>query len=231
MDCSVPVVSSPAAPAITASGGSGLAVTGSPLDVVVACTIAVVLLASGAIVLTRARRRRRNALPHRAVSAPGAGIALLSVLGVVLLLGAVSPVQASHAAAPEQCDAISVSDVQIDASVLVDGVIQLLPGGQPAVVRASVANSTTVPMVVTAIARTDGSVAVAKEIVWRSESSIGSPVESTLGDSDTHSLGVLAPGQSTTATFTVNLPASVGNEYQGQVIPLDLRVRAVQQGF
>lgn len=230
MDCSVPVVPSPAAPAITASGGSGLAVTGSPLDVILACAIALVLLAGGVMALARSRRRRREAPPSSTAAAPGVGLALSSVLGVILLLGAFSPSQAAHAA-PEQCDVISVSDVQIDATVLAGGVIQLVPGGQPAVVRASVTNSTTVPVTLTAIARTDNAVPLATQIVWKSESSSGSAVESSLGDSDSHSLGTLAPGESTTVTFTVNLPASVGNEYQGQTVPLSLVVQAVQQGF
>ncbi len=196
-----------------------------------ACAIAAVLLTGGALVLARARRRRREMAASHAKSVSGAGVALSSVLGVILLMGAFSPAPAAHAAEPTQCNSIAVSNVEIGSSAVIDGSIQLLPGTEPAVIRASITNTANVPVTLTALARTDDTVPMTKRIVWNSKSSSGASVETTLGDSTSHPLGNLAPGETTTVTFTLSLPASIGNEYQGQTVPLSLLVQAVQQGF
>ncbi|GEB45716.1 hypothetical protein MTE01_16610 [Microbacterium testaceum] len=159
------------------------------------------------------------------------GVALSSVLGLVLLLGAAIPTPAAHADTPQQCNAITVSDVQIDSSALVDGALQLLPGTDPVTIRASLGNATNVPITLTALAQADTAVALTQQILWKTDSSSGTSVETPLSDSETHPLGTLQPGESTTVTFTLTLPASVGNEYQGQTVLLSLSVRAVQQGF
>lgn len=232
MDCFVPVTPSPAVPTISASGGSGLAVTGSTLDILLACIVAVVLLVSGAVALAHARRRRRSQVSrtHSGTTA-GMSVALSSVLGLVLLLGAAIPTPAAHADTAQQCNAIAVSDVQIDSSALVDGALQLLPGANPVTIRASLKNVANVPVTLTALAQTDKAVALTQQILWKTDSSIGIAAETPLSNSGPHSLGTLQPGESTVVTFTLTLPASVGNEYQGQTVSLNLSVRAVQQGF
>lgn len=224
MDCLVPVGPTPAATSVTASGGSGLALTGSTVDVVVLCAVAAVLLTAGVLTLVQARRRRRQ----RGSTLCGASATLVAIVGVILALGTVAPTSAARADTAEACDAITVSNVQIDTDSLIDGTIQLLPGATPVTIHASVANTTNVPVALTASVQTDLTVPLASHLVWKTDNA-GIAYESTIADDTSHPLGALNAGETATISFAMSLPESLGNEFQGQTFPVSLLVAAIQQ--
>ena len=241
MDCSIPVtpdVQIPGgAPSVTgvmpAAGGGvngangGLAITGLNIDVALLCIIAAVLLGTGIVVAVRARRRRRHRPSHVSRSL-GRGSATIIALGFVLMLGLAAPTPGAQAAVRSGCDAVQVTVVSIDPAPSAGGSIVLLPGAAPTVVTAKVTNTTNVPVSLFALSSTDPSAPLASQVAWTAQRG-GVTVTSILTNTDAHALGTLAAGETADVTFTLSLPAGVGNEYQGQTASASLFVRVTQQ--
>ncbi|MDR6689771.1 hypothetical protein J2X55_000670 [Microbacterium sp. 1154] len=205
-----------------ASGG--LAITGLNIDVALLCIIAAILLGTGIAVAVRARRHRR---PQRASRSLGRSSATAIALGFILMLGFAAPTPGAQAAVRSGCDAVQVTVVSIDPAPSAGGSIVLLPGAAPTVVTAKVTNTTNVPVSLFALSSTDPSAPLASQVAWTAQRG-GVTVTSILTNTDAHALGTLAAGETADVTFTLSLPAGVGNEYQGQTASASLFVRVVE---
>ena len=104
----------------------------------------------------------------------------------------------------------------------------MLPGDAPVVVTARVTNLADAPVSLFVVARTDWAAPLSRKVVWTAQRP-GSKAFATLASEDAHPLGILTAGESTDVSFTLELPASLGNEYQGQSAPVTLFARAIQQ--
>lgn len=248
MDCSVPVTpdvqvpggTTPATggtPSVTgvtpsASGGvngdasGGLAITGLHVDVALFCIVAAVLLGTGIALAIRAHRRRQQR-PDSASRSMGRGSATVIALGFLLLLGFAVPTPGAQAAVASGCDAVQVTVISVDPAPSASGSIVLLPGAAPTVVTAKVTNTTNVPVSLFALSSTDPSAPLASQVVWTAQRG-GLTVTSVLTNTDAHALGTLAAGETADVTFTLSLPAAVGNEYQGQTASASLFVRVAE---
>lgn len=232
LDCSVPVTPDVKVPSISSPAGVGagansdLAATGLHSDVLVLCVIAGVLLSVGVVAVVRSRRKCTDrGGPRRR----GRGKAAGAVLGLMLLLGFAAPAPGAHAAVRSECTAVHVSVVSIDPAPSASGSLVMLPGASPVTVKAKVTNVTNAAVSLYVLSSTDPSAALASQVTWTAQRP-GASVSSVLTSVDAHPLGALAAGESTEVTFTLSLPASVGNEYQGQSAAASLSVRVVQQG-
>jgi len=232
LDCSVPVVPDVTVPAISSPAGVGvgadsdLAATGLHVDVLVLCVIAGVLLSVGVVALVRSRRRSRDeGGPRRR----GRGKAVGAVIGLMLLLSFAAPAPGAHAAVRSECTAVQVSVVSIEPAPSGSGSLVMLPGASPVTVKAKVTNVTNASVSLYVLSSTDPSAGLASQVTWTAQRP-GASVSSILTSVDAHPLGALAAGETTEVTFTLSLPASVGNEFQGQSAAASLFVRVVQQG-
>ena len=241
MDCTAPVTPDVQIPggassvpgAVSSAGGganganSGLAITGLNVDVALLCLIAAVLLGTGIVVAVRARRHRQRR-PLGASRSSNRGSTTVIALGFVLVLGFAAPTPGAQAAVGSGCDAVQVTVVSVDPAPSAGGSIVLLPGAAPTVVTAKVTNTTNVPVSLFALSSTDPSAPLSSQVAWTAQRG-DVTVTSVLTNTDAHALGTLAAGETAPVTFTLSLPAAVGNEYQGQTASASLFVRVTQQ--
>ncbi|WP_146035527.1 hypothetical protein [Microbacterium testaceum] len=241
LDCSVPVTpdvqipggASSATGVVPFVGGGvdgangGLAITGLNINITLLCIVAAVLLGTGIVVAVRARRHRQRRT-HRGSRSLGRGSATVIALGFVLVLGFAAPTPGAQAAVGSGCDAVQVTVVSVDPAPSAGGSIVLLPGAAPTVVTAKVTNTTNVPVSLFALSSTDPSAPLSSQVAWTAQRG-DVTVTSVLTNTDAHALGTLAAGETAPVTFTLSLPAAVGNEYQGQTASASLFVRVTQQ--
>ncbi len=237
MNCIVPIVPGPAGSATAVSEGASastslLAATGAG-DVTLLVTAALLLASAGilAVLVARRRRNRAQTAPGRSATRHTSAGATMLALGVFLALGVVvspAPAQAVTTASAESapvCNVIQVQDVVVDGVPTARGALQVMPGSAPVTVRATVNNLSNAAVSLFIRASAGADTPLAREVRW--EAVRGADTASgVLTDTAGQSIGTLAAGGTAEISLTLALPASLGNEFQGQSVDVSVFLTA-----
>ena len=152
-------------------------------------------------------------------------------LGVFLALGVVvspAPAQAVTTASAESapvCNVIQVQDVFVDGVPTAGGALQVMPGGEPVSVRATVNNLSNAAVSLFIRASAGADTPLAREVRWTAVRGADT-ASGVLTDTAGQPIGTLAAGGTAEISVTLAIPASLGNEFQGQSVDVSVFLTA-----